>query len=222
MSDGTRRPKGTGSVRDKDGRVEAAYSYLDGQGRRKRRSRRFDTRTEARKWLNARLADVEEGRVADAGSITLGQYLDDWLGSLGMAQLEAASVSWYRSAVKRHIVPQLGHVRLDKLTPVMVEAFLAERAASGRLPRKGKDGKPLDQPKGLGPSSVRRLQVTLRKALEAAVRKGMLRTNPVDLADKPKLPVRDVTADVWTPDQIATFIERRVGTDWRGSGIPRP
>lgn len=34
-----------------------------------------------------------------------------------------------------------------------------------------------------------------------------MRPNPVDLADKRKVPARDVTADVWTPDQIATFIE---------------
>lgn len=192
-----RRPKGSGSIREADGRIEATYSFLDGQGKRRRKSKRFDTRTDARKWLNARLAEVEAGQVTDGGAITLGEYLGDWLGSLGIQQLEAATVSWYRSAVERHIIPQLGHVRLDKLTAVMVEAFLAERAANGRLDGSG----------GLGPASVRRLSITLGKAMEAAVRRGMLRSNPCDLADKPKLPARDVTEDVWTPEQIAAFIE---------------
>ncbi len=62
-------------------------------------------------------------------------------------------------------------------------------------------------PGGLGPASVRRLQVTLHKALHAAVRKGLLQVNPADLADKPKIPPRDVTEDVWSPETTAQFLE---------------
>jgi integrase len=141
--------------------------------------------------------------------LTVGDYLDDWLGSLGIAQLEAATVSWYRSAVKRHIVPVLGDVRLSRLSAVQVEAFLADKAKSGRLDGTG----------GLGPASVRRLQVTLHKALDAAVRKGLLEQNTVDLADSPKLPPRDVTVDVWTTEELAVFVEAtrsdRLAAVWR-------
>jgi integrase len=79
----------------------------------------------------------------------------------------------------------------------MVETFLADKAACGRLDGKG----------GLGPASVRRLQVTLHKALDAAVRHRLLAVNPMDLADKPKVPRSDVTETVWTPDQMTTFLE---------------
>jgi len=157
----------------------------------------FDTRTAARAWLNQHLAEVGNGRITDAGGITVGEYLIDWLGSLGMAQLEAATVSWYRSAVQRHIIPALGKVHLAKLSAVQIESFLAAKAESGRLDGKG----------GLGPASVRRLQVTLHKSLDAAVRKGLLATNPVDLADKPKIPARDATADVWSPQHVTAFLE---------------
>ena len=68
---------------------------------------------------------------------TVGQYFSDWLGSLGMSQLEAATVSWYRSAATRHIVPALGSVKLAKLSPVMIESFLADKAESGRLDGNG-------------------------------------------------------------------------------------
>lgn len=194
-------------------RYQAIYSYTDGVGKRRRRSKFFSTKTDARKWLNAGLSEVSQGGVADAGSLTVDQYLRDWLGSLGMQQLEAATISWYRSAAERHIVPQLGHVRLDRLTATQIEAFLAERGISGRLDGSG----------GLGPASVRRLQISLHKALDAAVRKGLLRVNPADLADKPKMPARDVTADVWTPVQIAAFIEEartdRLAAIWRTAAM---
>jgi integrase len=107
-----------------------------------------------------------------------------------------ATVSWYRSAVIRHIVPVLGTVKLGRLSAVQIEAFLAEKAESGRLDGSG----------GLGPASVRRLQVTLHKALDAAVRKGLLASNPADLADKPKIPQRDVTETVWAPETMTAFL----------------
>jgi len=198
----TRRPKGTGNIRERDGRYQARYSYVDGYGKRRQRSKMFDTRTAARVWLTARLAEVVSGRVSDAGALTVGEYLADWLGSLGMQQLEAATLSWYRSAVVRHIIPALGRVLLAKLSAVQIESFLAAKAESGRLDGKG----------GLGPASVRRLQVTLHKSLDAAVRKGMLATNPVDLADKPKIPARDVTEAVWTPETMTEFLSA-TGTD---------
>ena len=204
-----RRPKGTGSIRERHGRYQAAYSFIDATGSRRRRAQVFDTKTAARRWLNERLAEVATGHVADAGGLTMGRYFSDWLGSLGMSQLEAATVSWYRSAATRHIMPALGSVKLAKLSPVMIESFLAEKAENGRLDGTG----------GLGPASVRRLQVTLHKALEAAVRKGMLARNPADFADSPKMPPRDVTVDVWTPDELVRFIEAtqpdRLAAVWR-------
>ena len=130
-------------------------------------------------------------------------------GDLGMSQLEAATVSWYRSAATRDIMPALGSVKLAKLSPVMVELFLADKAENGRLDGKG----------GLGPASVRRLQVTLHKALDAAVRKGILTRNPADLAESPRMPPRDVTIDVWTAAELARFVEAtqtdRLAAVWR-------
>lgn len=195
-----RRPKGTGSIRTRGRSYQATYSYIDGLGQRRRRSAIFETRTEARSWLTSRLAEAKSGRVTDAGAVTVGEYLTDWLGSLGMAQLEAGTVSWYRSAVTRHIVPELGGVKLSKLSAVQIESFLAGKAASGRLDGSG----------GLGPASVRRLQVTLHKALDAAVRKGLLASNPADLADKPKIPPRDVTESVWSPETMSAFLTATV------------
>ena len=187
-----RRPKGTGSIQARDDRWRAFYSYIDAAGIRRRKVGSFDTKTEARQWLTSKLAEVAGGQTSDPGSITVGQYLTQWLGSLGMQQLEAATVSWYRSAVERHIVPKLGGVKLARLTPSLIEGFLSEKASSGRLDGGG----------GLSPTSVRRLQVTLHKALDGAVRKGLLHRNPADFADKTRVPVPDVTLDVWTPKVV--------------------
>ena len=57
------------------------------------------------------------------------------------------------------------------------------------------------------------------QAVDASVRKGMLATNPVDHADRPKMPPRDVTENVWTPKQTTEFLETtktdRLAPLWR-------
>ena len=86
----------------------------------------------------------------------------------------------------------------------MIEAFLLQKARSGHL---GGTGKAADKAgSALGPASVRRLHVTLHKALDSAVRKGLLHRNPVDLADKPRVPAVDVTLKVWAPAEVVRFI----------------
>ncbi|MDH3539936.1 MAG: N-terminal phage integrase SAM-like domain-containing protein [Acidimicrobiia bacterium] len=116
--------------------------------------------------------------MAESGDLTLGQYLPDWLISISRSGLEPTTLTWYTSAVTRHIIPMLGAVKMDRLSPATIEAFLTDKAENGRLDGTG----------GLGPASVRRLQVTSHKALDAAVRKGMLHRNPADLAESPKMP----------------------------------
>jgi integrase len=153
--------------------------------------------------LTLRLGEIQRGERLVPVNQTIGEYLAEWLGSLGVQQLEAATVSWYRQAVERHIIPVLGAVKLTALTSSMIETFLAEKAANGRLDGAG----------GLGPASLRRLQVTLHKALDAAVRHRLLTVNPVDFADKPKVPRRDVTETVWTPEHMTTFLAATKGTD---------
>lgn len=204
-----RRDKGTGSIRQRGSKWEATYSYIDASGQRRRRSKRFSTKTTARKWLTARIAGIEAGRVSDAGRLTLRTYVGEWVSTLPLSGLEPSTVSWYRSAAVKHIIPSLGARRLDRLTPTTIEAFLADKADNGRLDGSG----------GLSATSVRRLRVTLHKALDAAVRKGLLDRNPVDQADSPRMPPRDVTIDVWTIDELAMFTEAartdRLSAVWR-------
>jgi hypothetical protein len=115
--------------------------------------------------LTARLAEVTTGQVADAGGLTIAEYLTAWLEGLP-GQVEAKSTEWYRWVVRRHLLPTLGKVQLDRLTPVDVDRLLAERKRAG-----------------VGATTLRAIRVTLRKALGDAVRKGLLYRNPVELAD---------------------------------------
>jgi integrase len=75
----------------------------------------------------------------------------------------------YRWAVKGHLIPGLGHIRLARLTADDVDALLEDRAASGRLAR----------------SSVGRLRMVLGKALDHAARRNLVRRNVARLTNVP-------------------------------------
>jgi integrase len=155
--------------------------------------------------LTARLAEVATGQVADAGGITIGEYLTAWMEGLP-GQVEAKTAEWYRWVVRRHLIPTLGRIHLDRLTPVDVDRLLAERKRAG-----------------IGTTTLRAIRVTLGKALGDAVRKGLLYRNPVELADRPKSQKRDATVIVWTPQEVGVFMRSvtgdRLAAMWRTAAM---
>ncbi len=195
-----RRERGSGSIRERNGRWRAAYFVVDADGKRRQRSATHPTKTEAREWLRDQLAKAAQGVTSDER--TLGDWLGEWLESRSVSKLAPATRLWYRSAVEGHIRPYLGHIPLQKLTAAQLEAFYTDREERGRLDGKG----------GLGAASVRGLHVTLYRALESATRKRLLESNPAQWVEKkPTVGRVDLSEKAWTPDQLRTFLTSVTG-----------
>jgi integrase len=97
-------------------------------------------------------------------------------------------------SVERHIVPALGGVPLQGLTPAHLTAFYRALLDDGRRDGSG----------GLAPKSVRNVHGVLHAALRDAVRWGYLLRNVAGAADLPK----DMTPEmhVWSPGQLRAFL----------------
>ncbi len=136
---------------------------------------------------------VAEGRAGGEGE-TLREFLEKvWLPSK-QGRVELATLDQYGWAVRRHIVPLLGAVRLRDLTAEVVDGWLVDLTAVG------KSGKPR-----LGPTSARLVRKVLSMALEEAVQRGRLARNPVVLTQPPR---RDRTYKKlgWTLEEARTFL----------------
>lgn len=198
MAKRTRRPKGTGSIRNRNGRWQGSFFEIDPRTESRRQiSKTFDTKTAAQEWITTTMAEMERNGPTVRNHDTLADFLCMWLDSRDVTELAANTKSWYRSAVKDHIIPALGSIRLDKLSAAQVDAFLASRLKGGRL-----DGRP----GGLSPSSVRRLYVTLRKAVTWGQRMNVLARDPMRGVSAPKLPTADPLSKSWTIEQVETFL----------------
>jgi integrase len=160
--------------------------------RRQRRSgvdehgKPFATIEAASKARRKALGDVDQGTFVQPSDATLGAFLAAWLEG-SRSRLRPTTLAGYRVHVRHNLIPALGAVRLQALTPSRVNAFYASLAA-----------------KGLSPKSIRNVHVVLRKALGDGVKWGRLTRNVAALADPPRVSRPEMK--VWTTDQMRAFL----------------
>ena len=123
--------------------------------------------------LNAAIAAVQGGTFVEPSRRTVRSFLlEEWLPAVQVANLRPATWENYRIHVQAHIVPALGTVELQRLSPAQLNAFYRHLLTKG-----GKEGR------GLASKTVHNV---LHRALKDAVRWGLLVRNVADAADPPK------------------------------------
>jgi integrase len=119
--------------------------------------------------LTKALAERDGGLVFDDENVTLGEYLDTWLKGSVRGSVRQSTFDRYEIAVRVHIRPALGGLKLMKLTPAHVAGFYQDRLGAG-----------------FAPASVTKLAVTLHKALDQAVKWRMIPHNVAAVVKAPR------------------------------------
>ncbi len=146
-------------------------------GRRKQKWQRgYRTRKEAEAALAKAIAEVEQGAFINPEKLTVGDYLREWHAnrkhSLGIRTWER-----YGQLIENWLVPLLGNIPLQKLTPMHLERWITTMLEAPR--RDGREGK-------LSPTTVHHAVTVLGKALRDAVKKRIIPANPLDAVEKPR------------------------------------
>jgi len=132
----------------------------------------------------------------------LGPYADEWVAGLKLA---ASTIKGYKKIIRNHITPQLGTIRLDKLTATRIARHYRDLEDHGRNDQYGK-GKPLSA------NSVHKVHVVLGAILDAAIDDGHIPVNPAKKKRTVKAPttseVRAQKPEIvtWTGEQLALFL----------------
>jgi len=191
-----------GTVQKKGTRWYAVvYDGIDpGTGRKRRRWIPAGTRrSDAERVLNEAIRRKYEGEPVPTERLTLGDYLvDRWL-PIQKARVRPTTYDGYRRSIDLHVLPRLGRRPLDRLTIEDVDLLYATLLTEGRIRRSG--------PPGLSPKSVRNIHVMLNKALNDAVRKGLVVRNVVGLADAPSVGSGGRELRAWTAEQLVVFLD---------------
>lgn len=174
MAEKKRGANGGGTIRRRsNGRWEARITIgVDpGTGKPIRKSYYGKTQKEAREKMQHAAVAVTDGEYFEPSKMTVGQWLDTWSAEY-LNGVKPRTVESYKSSIKYHIKPKIGAVKLSALTPVDVQ-----RLYNGLVNQS--TGAPLS------PKTKKNVHGCLHSALEKAVRLGLIRHNP---ADKPDLP----------------------------------
>src|ERR687884_724841 len=100
-----RRGNGEGTItRRKDGRWEAKYTAYIAEGA-KRRALYGKTRAEVAEKLTRALSDRSSGLATfDAGSLTVGEYLERWLNDSVRGSVRASTHTSYERLLNRYVI----------------------------------------------------------------------------------------------------------------------
>lgn len=127
------------------------------------------------------------GRPGDNWSVE--QWLAHWVENIAAPFVRENTLAGYRVAVYRHLVPGVGRHRLAKLRPEDLERFYIRM-----LKTPTKSGAPTR------PATVHQAHRTVRTALNEAVRRGYLLSNPATLAKAPSVSESEV--EPYTVEEI--------------------
>jgi integrase len=129
---------------------------------------------------------------------TLGHFLEqEWLPAV-RPRLRASTWANYRTYTAAYVVPVLGSIKLQALTPVQLNHLYALLLERGRRKATSRSRS------GLAPKTVRNVHVMLHRALHDAMRWGYLVRNVAAAADPPA--ARSPEQQVWSPAQLRVFL----------------
>lgn len=165
--------RGEGTVwQEKDGSWRGAISLgVRADGTRVRpKTRRCETEDEAWAELDEMIRQWNLGQLPDdADKTTVEQFLTRWLEDSVKQSVRATTFQQYSATCRTHLIPRLGKRQLSKLTPAHIQAMQADMVRDGHSDR------------------VRELaHVILRRALQQALKWGLITRNPADAVDKPR------------------------------------
>jgi integrase len=136
-------------------------------GKRRRATVKSMQYAEAVKKFNKLRREVEDGTYSTSGTMTVAKWCEQWLEEIVRPRVRPGTFGYYERTTRLHVVPHVGKIRLNKLTPANVLAM--QRAVQ----------------KGSTRNAVAAQQV-LQKALTDAIRWGLIARNVAELVDKPK------------------------------------
>ena len=144
------------------------------------------TKKEAERLLRERVAAVEGGTHVARSSETVGEFTTRWMGTYVEQNTGLKTQQGYASLVKRNILPYVGSVRIQELQPAQIQQMyrqIGERT---------------------GPRSVQATHTLLHKALNDALRWGLVVRNASDATTVPRVERKQI--DAWSAADVNAFL----------------
>jgi integrase len=171
-----RRGRGEGSILQRaDGRWMARVDLGWQDGKRRSKAIYGRTRRAVADALQDALRAAQDGTLVADERQTIPEFLKRWLQDVVRPRVRPRTFVGYEAAIEHHISPHLGRVRLAKLTPQHLQAWMATLETNG-----------------VSAGRRRYARVVLRTALNTAIRWRLITMNAATLIDAPRTTPREI------------------------------
>ena len=183
--------QGAGTIRKRSGgRWEARYTvgFDPATGKQKQKSIYGKTQKEVRERLAEITSELDGGTYMEPTKNTVSEWLEVWLETYVRFSVKPYTLDAYQRVCRNYLSPALGMLRLSALTAPQIQRFYNS----------------LLMEKNLSPKTVRNIHGIFHRAMEQAVKLGMIRSNPTELCDLPKARRKDIHP--MEQDKIGAFL----------------
>lgn len=185
----TQRSKGTYSIKISLGKDPATGKYKSQwftvQGSKK----------DAEKRLSEILHQLDTGAYMKPGKTTVADYLQRWLSDYAKPNLSPRGYERYESIIRVHLIPNLGSIPLVQLRTEHLQKHYNSMIKVG-----------------LSARTIRYHHVILHKALQTAIKWGLVSRNAANGVDLPK--ARRSEMQTWDESELNQFLEAAKGTQY--------
>ena len=166
--------------------VSVSLGYEDGKQIRTKKQG-FKTKKDAEKWATETLSQKHKGYVATTESnILLKDFINKWFTEYKINTISTNTISNYKSRIDIHIIPKLGHYKLNKITNMVVQNFYNSLINDGAKP-----------------SSAKKILETLSNCLRYAQKNKLIYMVPVDID---RVSIEKSKVEFWDKDEVDFFI----------------
>ena len=124
--------------------------------------------------LRQLLQEIEGQSYIRPSKITVAEWIHQWLNLYIEGSRSVTTVEGYRNQIEKYIIPTLGDIFLQDLSPSMVQRWINDLRE--KSPRSGKP---------LSPKTIRNIGLNLYTAMEKAVMEELVKKNPCDYTELP-------------------------------------
>lgn len=146
------------------------------------------TKKEAEKRLAELLHQIDTGTFIRPSKTTLAEYLEKWLSDYVKPNLSPRGFERYAGIISKHLIPDMGSITLTQLRPGHLQKHYTARLNNG-----------------LSARTVRYHHAVIHKALQTAVKWGLVNRNVADGVDLPR--AQRIEMQTWNEDDITRFFE---------------
>ena len=175
---------------------EARYSAGrdPGTGKQIQKSISGKTQKEVSQKLKSITTSLDDGTYVAPCKLTVGQWLDIW-SSEYLSSVKPRTADLYKGVVNARIKPGIGALKLDALTPHVIQTYCNDLSREG-----------------LAPKTVKNIHGILHKALQQAVINSYIKNNPADSTVLPRVNRRDIKP--LDEEQISVFLKTIQGHEY--------